>query len=140
MPPLDFSGAQKGSDLNPATTTVPNSYGLHSSFKTLPENQKSPKCIADVCTRHRDSLRDFAEVLEHLLWILSIWSVRLSRLLQLLHLLQSHADSVAQELSAGAQHSQALLVALGIVPAGPELSENWGCTQEAQGWPMRSQT
>lgn len=99
-----------------------------------------PKCIADVSTCHTDSLRDFAEVLEHLLRILSVWSVRLSRLLQLLHLLQSDADGVAQELRAGAQHSQALLVALGIVPAGPELSENWGCTQETQGWPMRSKT
>lgn len=102
------------------------------------ESKTSPKHIADVSTCHTDSLCDFAEVLEHLLWILSIWPVRLSRLLQLLHLLQSDADSVAQELRAGAQHGQALLVALGAVPAGPgELSENWGCTEETQGRPKR---
>lgn len=93
-----------------------------------------------VSTCPTNSLCDFAEVLEHLLWVLSVWSVRLSRLLQLLHLLQSDTDGVAQELRAGAQHSQALLVALGIIPAGPELSEDWGCTEQAQGWPVRSKT
>lgn len=63
-----------------------------------------------------DSPCDFAEVLKHLLRILSVWSISLSCLLQLLHLLQSHTDSIAQELSAGAQNRQALLMALGIVP------------------------
>lgn len=42
---------------------------------------------ADIFTFHSDSPCDFAEVLKHLLRVLSIRAVSLSRLLQLLHLL-----------------------------------------------------
>lgn len=80
---------------------------------------------ADGFMCHSDSPCDFAEVLKHLLRILSIWSISLSCLLQLLHFLQSYTDSIAQELCAGAQNCQALLVALGIVPEESRaLSEN----------------
>lgn len=58
---------------------------------------------------------DVTEVAEGLVRALSLRSVCVSGVLQLLDLLQGNAHTVPQEVSTGTQHRQALLAALSAV-------------------------
>lgn len=58
---------------------------------------------------------DITKVAESLVRALTLGPIRVSRLLQLLDLLEGHAHTVPHELSTGAQHRQALLTTLSTV-------------------------